>query len=262
MTLTATHTSTDVCSILDELKLKTLKSCYTELLLDPNFSGLCGSEQLYLLLNSYKDKRDENRYRKLSKLSRMSDLPLFDFSGDVQLRNKLNAVLENIVLDDRRQRRNVLCIGNTGAGKTTFAAQVLDALMQSGFKAMFSDYSLAIYELKGKLGTEDYVSRLDHYTKVRACLLDDAFIHKALEGESGIFKDLLDRCESNGCSLILTTQLPVEKWAGHLGAGPAADACLDRLTNGPILINFAGKSLRRKQALAIEVSNGEHNDGI
>ena len=50
-------------------------------------------------------------------------------------------------------------------------------------------------------------------------------------------------------STIVTSQLPVEHWHGHIGNPTIADAVLDRLVHSAHRLELKGESLRKLQAV-------------
>jgi DNA replication protein DnaC len=65
-------------------------------------------------------------------------------------------------------------------------------------------------------------------------------------------RDLLEIVEdrySTG-SLIITSQLPVERWYEMIGNPTLADAILDRIIHNAYRIELSGESLRKQRASA------------
>ena len=65
-------------------------------------------------------------------------------------------------------------------------------------------------------------------------------------------RDLLEIVEDryNAGSLIITSQLPVDRWYELMGNPTLADAILDRVMHRSHRIDLKGESLRKRQALA------------
>ena len=67
-------------------------------------------------------------------------------------------------------------------------------------------------------------------------------------------RDLLeiveDRYEAR--SIIVTSQLPVDRWHEMIGNPTIADAILDRLVHNAYRIELKGESLRKKKQLAAD----------
>ena len=52
--------------------------------------------------------------------------------------------------------------------------------------------------------------------------------------------------------MLITSQLPVEKWHLYLNAPTLADAILDRLVHNAYRLNLKGDSMRAKKSAAID----------
>ena len=91
-----------------------------------------------------------------------------------------------------------------------------------------------------------YEIKKNEYASNQLLLLDDICIGNPLEGESFVFKELIQQCrERNRCGLILVSQLKPAKWLSHMGGTKeAADAALDRVSTNCIHINLEGDSHR------------------
>jgi DNA replication protein DnaC len=65
-------------------------------------------------------------------------------------------------------------------------------------------------------------------------------------------RDLLEIVEDryNSGSLIITSQVPIERWYEIVGNPTLADAILDRVVHNAHRIELKGESLRKKRAAA------------
>ena len=70
-------------------------------------------------------------------------------------------------------------------------------------------------------------------------------------------QDLLEVIEarSTSGSIIITSQLPVEKWHQWLGEPTIADAILDRLIHRAHIVKIQGESMRKLKESVSEVSH-------
>ena len=84
--------------------------------------------------------------------------------------------------------------------------------------------------------------------KTQLLILDDFGLAPLTDTER---RDLLEVIEDrNGSSsTLMTSQLPVENWHGHIGDPTIADAILDRLIHNAHRINLKGGSMRKKLKL-------------
>jgi DNA replication protein DnaC len=63
-------------------------------------------------------------------------------------------------------------------------------------------------------------------------------------------RDLLEIVEDryDAGSLLITSQLPVDRWYDIIGVPTLADAVLDRVVHNAYRIELSGESLRKRQA--------------
>jgi DNA replication protein DnaC len=63
-------------------------------------------------------------------------------------------------------------------------------------------------------------------------------------------RDLLEIVEDryNAGSLIITSQLPVDRWYELVGNPTLADAILDRIADNAYRVELSGESLRKRRA--------------
>jgi DNA replication protein DnaC len=84
--------------------------------------------------------------------------------------------------------------------------------------------------------------------KTQLLILDDFGLAPLTDPER---RDLLEVIEDRhgSSSTLMTSQLPVENWHGHIGDPTIADAILDRLIHNAHRINLKGGSMRKKLKL-------------
>ncbi|MBO8416449.1 MAG: ATP-binding protein [Proteobacteria bacterium] len=222
---------------------------------DDRFPLLHFNAQFYVVMHDYLDKLAVRRIQRGKDKAGMPKVTMHEISQEPAHRNQFEQITNWINSASIEEQRDVFCIGETGVGKTNFAMNILNELIKRGFKVHYYDYCLLIYSLRCLLGTEGYNQKLDEFSKHKAVLLDDFLFRPVLPGEVEILKDIIDRCHSNGCSIIITTQVAEKDWKAHLGSGLAVDACIDRLCNGPFIVKFAGKSYRSREAEHMDINN-------
>ena len=90
-----------------------------------------------------------------------------------------------------------------------------------------------------------------HINQVMLCatLLDDWGPEPLLPEQQ---RDLLEIVEDryNAGSLIITSQLPVDRWYELVGNPTLADAILDRIIHNAYRVELSGESLRKPRASA------------
>jgi DNA replication protein DnaC len=85
--------------------------------------------------------------------------------------------------------------------------------------------------------------------RVRLLILDDWGPEPLLPEQQ---RDLLEIVEDryNTGSIIITSQVPVDRWYELVGSPTLADAILDRIIHNAYRIELSGESLRKRRAPA------------
>jgi hypothetical protein len=125
-----------------------------------------------------------------------------------------------------------------------------------GHKACREDLSVLYYRMPRLFaalglarGDGRYGTLLRQLAKVNLLVLDDWGPEPLLAEQA---RDLLeiveDRYEAG--SILITSQLPVDRWYDIIGIPTLADAVLDRVVHNAYRIELSGESLRKRQAPA------------
>src|SRR3954451_2725354 len=96
-------------------------------------------------------------------------------------------------------------------------------------------------------GDGRYSKLLHTLARVHLLILDD-WGPEALSAEQA--RDLLEIVEDryDKGSLIITSQVPVDRWHDLIGVPTLADAILDRVVHNAYRIELAGESLRKRRS--------------
>ena len=96
-------------------------------------------------------------------------------------------------------------------------------------------------------GDARYARLLRSLARVKLLILDD-WGPEALTAEQA--RDLLEIVEDryDKGSLIITSQVPVDRWHDLIGVPTLADAILDRVVHNAYRIELSGESLRKRRS--------------
>jgi transposase len=146
-----------------------------------------------------------------------------------------------------REHRHCLLTGPCGVGKSWLACAL-------GFKACRENLSV-LYQRVPRLfallalgrGDGRYAKLMRQLGRVDLLILDDWGPEPLLPEQQ---RDLLEIVEDryNAGSLIITSQLPVDRWYELVGNPTLADAILDRIVHNAYRVQLSGESLRKPRA--------------
>jgi DNA replication protein DnaC len=233
--------------LLHALGLHGMAKGFKELDTQSEAAGLTHAEWLTLLLEHEatlrRQKRFESRAR-AAKLRQAASVEDADFRAVRGLDRSLFIKLASC--DWIRQHHNLLITGPCGVGKSWLACAL-------GQKACREDLSTAYHRIPRlfqalALARVDgrYTRTLRQLARIDLLILDD-WGPETLTGEQR--RDLLEIVEDryDTRSLILTSQVPIDRWYEIIGDPTIADAILDRLVHNAYRIELAGESLRKRK---------------
>jgi DNA replication protein DnaC len=230
---------------LHQLGLHGMAKGFRELECQPEVTSLAHAEWLALLLDHEvtlrRQKRFESRAR-AAKLRQSASIEDVNYRAPRGLDRALFLKLAGC--DWIRARHNLLITGPCGVGKSWLACAL-------GQKACREDLSTAYHRVPRlfsalALARADgrYARILRQIAKVDLLILDD-WGPETLNADQR--RDLLeiidDRHEMR--SIIVTSQVPIDRWYEIIGDPTIADAILDRLVHNAYRIDLTGESLRK-----------------
>jgi DNA replication protein DnaC len=239
-----THPTLD---LLQKLGLHGMAKGYKELEAQPEAPGLAHAEWLALLLEHEttlrRQKRFESRAR-AAKLRQSASVEDVDYRAARGLDRGLFLKLAGC--DWVRARHNLIITGPCGVGKSWLACTLGQKACREDFSTTYHRVprlfsSLALARADGR-----YARMLRQIARTDLMILD-AWGPETLTAEQR--RDLLeiidDRHEMR--SVIITSQVPVERWYEIIGNPTMADAILDLLVHNAYRIDLKGESLRKKR---------------
>jgi DNA replication protein DnaC len=235
---------------LRELGLEGMAKSLHELSANPESKALDHMEWLGILLEHEMTLRQQKRFEaraRTAKLRHLASVEDIDYRAARGLDRALFLKLAGC--DWVREHRHCLMTGPCGVGKSWLACAL-------GYKACRENLSV-FYQRVPRLfallalgrGDGRYAKLIRQLGRVDLLILDD-WGPEPLQPEQQ--RDLLEIVEDryNAGSLIITSQLPVDRWYELVGNPTLADAILDRIVHNAYRVELSGDSLRKQRPAA------------
>ena len=143
---------------------------------------------------------------------------------------------------------NLLCFGPPGAGKSHLASAIGGALVENGYRVLFTRTTDIVQKLQAArqaLQLEAAINRLDRYDLL---ILDDlCYVHKDHAETSVLFELIGARYERR--SMLITANQPFADWDKVFPDHAMMIAAIDRLVHHAIIFEMNVESYRRRGAL-------------
>ena len=240
-----THPTLD---LLADLGLHGMAKGFHDLAANPEAVSLGHAEWLALLLERESTLRQQKRFQSRAKAAKLRHLAAVE---DVDYRTPRGLdralFLKLAGCDWIGERRHCLLTGPSGVGKSWLACAL-------GYKA-YRDNLSVLYRRVPRLfpalalarGDGSYAKLLRQLARVDLLILDDWGPEPLLPEQQ---RDLLEIVEDrySAGSLIITSQVPIDRWYEIVGNPTLADAILDRILHNAHRIELKGDSLRKQRA--------------
>ncbi len=192
-----------------------------------------------------REKRAAERRLKGARFPVIKTIDTFDFKCQPSLNSPL--IRELLRGEYIANRENVLFIGNSGTGKTHLATALGFAACAQGKKVRFWGVTQLVTALLERREDRQMGRLLTQLERHHVLILDElGYVPFSKAGAELLF-DVVSRAYER-LSLIVTTNLPFEKWVEVLGSERLTGALLDRLTHRVHILEANGESYRLKEA--------------
>jgi DNA replication protein DnaC len=142
---------------------------------------------------------------------------------------------------------SILITGSTGIGKSYIASALGYHACSMGYKVMYYNLPKLFTKLKMSKADGSYLKEVAKIERQHLLILDD-FGLQPLDAQSRVaLMELIEDRHGKG-ALIITSQVPVNKWYDIIGEQTIADAILDRIIHNAHRLELKGESLRNKRA--------------
>ena len=231
---------------LQELKLSGMVEAYEEIASSTKGLTLTIDEGIGLLADREDLHRKNRVMTRRLKSAKLRENALIE---DIDWRHKRNLDKANMLslssCDWIDRHQNLIFVGQTGLGKTWLACALGQRACTHGKTTLF----VRIPRLFGLINESrvdgSYERYLSSLSKANLLILDD-WGQALTEQERRDFREIIEDRYDRG-SIIITTQLPVDRWHEVIGDPTIADAIVDRIVNRAHKVTLSGDSMRRKK---------------
>jgi DNA replication protein DnaC len=233
---------------LNTLGLHGLAKGFKELQHKPEARSLDHAEWLGLLLDYEltlrRQKQFETRAR-VAKLRHSASVEDVNYQTPRGLDRTL--FLKLSACDWIAERRNLIITGASGLGKSWLACALGHKACRENMSVLYMRAPRLFADLAVAHGDARYARLLKSIARVKLLILDD-WGPEALTANQA--RDLLEIVEDryDKGSLIITSQVPINRWHELIGVPTLADAILDRVIHNAYRIELSGESLRKQRS--------------
>jgi len=185
-----------------------------------------------------REQRSTQRRVKQARFPSPKTLEDFDFAAQPSINRALVGELMRGVYIAARE--NVLLMGSPGTGKTHLATALGMAACGLGKRVRFFRVTELITQLMEARDDRQLTRLRTQLARLDVIILDEF-------GYAELFFDVIAQAYERS-SVVLTTNMPFERWTEILGCERLTGAVLDRLTHRCHIIEAAGPSYRLEQA--------------
>jgi hypothetical protein len=251
--VTAAHTAVDaqrVSLVLNELRLPAIKLVWADFAARADKEGWPGARLIAALAEhevAERDRRRIERHLGEARLPPGKTLDSFAFDAVPMIsRAQVTALCSGDAWLEKGA--NLILFGPPGGGKTHLAAAIGLALIENGWRVLFTRTSDLVQKLqvaRRELALEAALAKLDKY---HLLILDDiAYVTKDQAETSVLFELISARYERR--STLITANQPFGEW-NRIFPDPAMTlAAVDRLVHHATIFEMNVESYRRRAAL-------------
>jgi DNA replication protein DnaC len=235
----------ELIEIALDLDLTALAAILSDLLQRAERESLSYTDFALALLRAELGARTTRRLERSLKRSHLGSVEGLDgFNYAIRPQLDPRVVKELLNAGFAEQRRNVLCLGKPGLGKTRVAKAVVHAACLAGYSTLCVLSVDMIEDLHASRADHSFTRALRRYVKPQVLLLDEFGHAGPFDAMASNYLFRVVGARHGQGSIVLTANTGFSKWKSLFPSEETPVATVDRLVDRATILRFTGKSLR------------------
>ncbi|SHI73115.1 DNA replication protein DnaC [Clostridium amylolyticum] len=237
----------EIQRLLKQFKLPDIHNKYEEAIESAIKEKLSYRELLYnLLILEEQGKKERLRIKNIKNANFDGNKTIDDFDFAFAKSINQDKIRDLATLRFIEKRENIVFIGPPGVGKSHLSEAIGMRACEEGKTVLFANAIDLMEDLSSAVRNGTLKQKFSKLLKIDLLIIDDiGYLKMDKEKESLFFQLIRQRYEKK--SLIVTTNLPFNRWDYIFTSELAAAAVLDRLLHHSHVISITGDSFRVKQ---------------
>jgi DNA replication protein DnaC len=234
----------EIMRLTSELRLAGIRNLFEARCLQAQNEGMPHNEFLSMVLEDEKLHRKNNAAKKLEAKAKFRNTATLE-SWDSTFERGISKqkIKEFLKLGFWADKKNLVFVGQTGAGKTQLAISIGRVACASGLSVAFISTNRLFEESQAVRASGKYLSWFKQLCKNDIIIFDDFGLREYTHDEAMILLDLLEERYQKGMQII-TSQVDIEGWQSLFADKVASEAIVDRLKNPSEKVVLTGPSYR------------------
>lgn len=235
----------EIINLAENLNLTAISQHLPEILNHAQAQNISYTQLVCHMLKKELNARMEKRVArslKRSKIGTVEDLATFDFAVRPQLQPHI--IKELCECRFVEEKRNILCLGKPGLGKTRIARTVARAACLAGYSVLMVNTAKMLEDIHGSKADGTYVRTMKRYTQPHVLVCDE-FGYEPFEKDANKYLFRLVSARHRNGSIILTSNTGFSHWKTLFPSEAASASIVDRLIDQATILRFTGKSCRK-----------------